>query len=160
MDGSLEYQIYEELRKKGLTITTAESCTGGLVAGTLINVGGISDYLKEAYITYCDEAKKKLLGVSEDTLLKYTAVSAKTAGEMALGGAKAADADICLSVTGIAGPGGGNEEFPVGLVYTGCAICGKVSVKKHIFSGDRQEVRKQAVTAVLQQLLDDLHAPE
>ena len=109
---------------------------------------------------YCDEAKKKLLGVSEDTLLKYTAVSAKTAEEMALGGAKAADADICLSVTGIAGPGGGNEEFPVGLVYTGCAIRGKVSVKKHIFSGDRQEVRKQAVTAVLQQLLDDLHAPE
>lgn len=151
---TLEEQIYEKLKEKKLLITTAESCTGGLVSGRLINVAGISTYLKEAYVTYCDEAKHRLLGVSQETLEKYTAVSEQTACEMAIGGAKAAGADICLSVTGIAGPDGEGEDFPAGLVYLGCYYNGTTTCQRKIFSGNRQEVRNQAVEASLSLLLE------
>lgn len=152
----LEERVAARLKELKFTITTAESCTGGLVSGRLINVAGISEQLKEAYVTYCDEAKHKLLGVKTETLDTYTAVSRETAAEMAAGGAKAAQADVCVSVTGIAGPDGGSEEFPVGLVFIGCYCCGKVTVRRFWFSGDRMAVRTQAVEAALKLLLECL----
>ncbi len=154
---TLEERVILQLKQNGYTITTAESCTGGLLSGRLINVPGTSSVLKEAYVTYCDEAKHKLLGVKKETLEQYTAVSAKTAEEMASGAAKAANADICLSVTGVAGPDGGSEEFPVGLVYIGCYILGCTSVKRFLFQGDRSAVRAQAVEEALVLLLELLN---
>ncbi len=151
---TMEEQVFVKLKEKQLKITTAESCTGGLLSARLINVPGISTYLKEAYITYCDEAKHRLLGVRNETLKTYTAVSEQTAREMAEGGAGAASADICLSVTGIAGPDGEGEAFPAGLVYIGCFYCGITTVLRRIFSGSRQEVREQAVETALQLLLE------
>ncbi len=144
-----EEEVVSLLKEHHLTITTAESCTGGLIAGTLINVAGVSEYLKEAYITYSDEAKEKLLGVDPKVIETYTVVSRETAEAMAIGGAKAAGCNICVSATGIAGPDGGNPDQPVGLVYIGCALNGDVSAKRLLLSGDRQMVRQRAVLEAL-----------
>ena len=146
---TLEEEIVSLLKKYQYTITTAESCTGGLVAATLINVSGVSSFLREAYITYSNEAKEKLLGVKKEIIEQYTVVSAETAEAMALGGAKAAGTDICVSVTGIAGPDGGTKEQPVGLVYIGCVCKESVKTKRFVFEGDRQSVRNQAVKEAL-----------
>lgn len=142
--------VAELLKKYQLTITTAESCTGGLIAGTLINVPGISSWFQEGYITYSNEAKEKLLHVSHDTLQKYGAVSEQTAKEMAAGAKKAANASLSVISTGIAGPDGGTSEKPVGLVYLACALENETEVEKHIFSGNRKEVREASVFAALQ----------
>ena len=153
---SPEEEAVQILMEKGYDITTAESCTGGMIASTLINVSGISEIYREGYITYANEAKHKLLGVKEETLKAYGAVSEQTAYEMALGAAKAADAKVSLAVTGIAGPGGGTKEKPVGLVYIGCCIDGKVHVLRNLFQGDRLSVRKQATARALALLLECL----
>lgn len=145
----MEHRIAELLIKHQLKITTAESCTGGLIAAALINVPGISGQFEEGYITYSNEAKEKLLGVSHETLEKYGAVSSQTAEEMARGAKMAADADISLISTGIAGPDGGTEDKPVGLVYLACSLGDKTEVERHIFSGDRQAVRNASVRAAL-----------
>ena len=149
---TLEEKIVKELQNRGYTITTAESCTGGLLAGRILNVSGASAVYNEGHITYSNEAKERLLGVSHDTLEQYGAVSEQTAAEMAVGAAKAANANVGLSTTGIAGPGGGTPEKPVGLVYVGCAINGGVTVEECRFSGNREENRNSAVEAVLQLL--------
>lgn len=149
---NLEEKIVNELKKKGYTITTAESCTGGLLAGRILNVSGASAIYNEGHITYSNEAKERLLGVSHDTLENYGAVSRQTATEMAEGAARVASANIGLSTTGIAGPGGGTPEKPVGLVYVGCAINGEVTVEECRFKGNREENRNAAVEAVLQLL--------
>ncbi|MBO5153709.1 MAG: CinA family protein [Eubacterium sp.] len=148
----IEFEVAELLEQKKLHVTTAESCTGGLIAGTLVNVPGISEWFGEGYVTYSNEAKEKLLGVSHETLTTYGAVSAETAGEMARGAADAAGADAAVAVTGIAGPDGGTAEKPVGLVYMGCFCKGKLCVEKHIFAGDRAQVRAQSVQAALRLL--------
>jgi nicotinamide-nucleotide amidase len=153
---TLEAVVGEILVKKNLTIATAESCTGGLLAGTLINYPGISSVFMEGAITYSNEAKIKRLGVSEETLNKFGAVSEETAEEMAEGIAKAAGTDIGISVTGIAGPGGGTEEKPVGLVYVGLYIRGVVRVKKLSMFGDRQKIRNRTVTSALDMLRREL----
>lgn len=132
------------LRERRLLITTVESCTGGGIASGIIDVPGASDVLKEAFITYCDEAKHRLVGVKKKTLRKYTAVSPQVCRQMAKGGARTAKADLCLSATGVAGPGG-TEEFPAGLVYLGCCFNGRCEVRKYNFTGSRNEVRRQAV---------------
>ena len=150
---SPEERAVQILMEKGYDITTAESCTGGMIAATLINVSGISEIYKEGYITYANEAKQKLLGVKKETLNTFGAVSEQTAYEMALGAAKAADARVSLAVTGIAGPGGGSEEKPVGLVYIGCNIDGNVTVSKNLFQGDRLTIRKQATQKAMALLL-------
>lgn len=150
---SPEERAVQILMEKGYDITTAESCTGGMIAATLINVSGISEIYKEGYITYANEAKQKLLGVKKETLNTFGAVSEQTAYEMALGAAKAADARVSLAVTGIAGPGGGSEEKPVGLVYIGCNIDGNVTVSKNLFQGDRLTIRKQATQKAIALLL-------
>lgn len=144
-----EEELVKKLTNKGYTITTAESCTGGLLSATIVNVSGASEVLHSAYVTYANEAKEKLAHVSHDTLEQYGAVSKETAAEMCLGCAKTAKADMGLSTTGIAGPGGGTAEKPVGLVYIGCSLHGIVIVEKHIFKGSREEVRWQTVEAAL-----------
>lgn len=148
-DVTLEMAVATLLNQHHLTITTAESCTGGLLAGRLINVPGISDNLKEGYITYSNEAKEKLLAVSHETLATYGAVSEETVLEMAAGGAKAAGADICVSISGIAGPDGGTKEKPVGLVYICCYCKGKTYTERNIYTGNRSKVREYAVASAL-----------
>lgn len=143
-----EEQLIDLLKKKNWTITTVESCTGGAISARIVDIPGASDVLKEAFVTYCDEAKHTLVGVSSRTLERFTAVSRETAEEMALGGAERAKADVALSATGIAGPGG-TEEFPAGLVYLSCAVHGAAVTRKFLFSGSRNEVRAQAVQEAL-----------
>ena len=146
---TLEMAVYELLKAHNLTVTTAESCTGGLLAGRLINVPGISTYLKEGYVTYSNEAKEKLLGVPAEILRQHGAVSPQTAEAMAEGGAKAAGADICVAVTGIAGPDGGTEDKPVGLVYMSCYCRGKLHTEKNQYSGSRSKIREYSVASAL-----------
>ena len=111
-----ELHLLEILKEKNWKITTAESCTGGLVAGLLCDISGISSYFEEGYITYSKAAKEKLLGVSDETIENFGIVSCETAQEMALGVAKKANADCAIATTGIAGPTGGTKETPVGCV--------------------------------------------
>ena len=145
-----EMELVMKLTDKHYTISAAESCTGGLLAAAIVNVSGASGVFECSYVTYANKAKENLVSVSPETLSQYGAVSSQTAGEMALGCAKEAGADVGLSTTGIAGPDGGTPDKPVGLVYIGCAIHGKVVTERHIFSGDRLSVRKQAVEAALE----------
>ena len=153
---TLEEEVVELLARKHLTVTTAESCTGGLIAGTLINAAGASDVLNEGYVTYSNEAKERLVHVSHETLERYGAVSAQTAQEMAEGAARAAGADAALSATGIAGPGGGSVEKPVGLVYIGCCLNGRTVVKECRFNGSRMENRLRTVETALTMLKEQL----
>lgn len=153
---SLDTVVAELLCKKKLSISTAESCTGGMVAATLISYPGISDVFKEGAVTYSNEAKMKRLGVKEETLNNFGAVSEETAREMAEGISREAKTDIGISTTGIAGPGGGTEEKPVGLVYIGVCIKGNVIVEKFNFTGDREAVRKKATMNALNILRKEL----
>lgn len=146
---TLEKAVSKLLKKYDLKVTTAESCTGGLLAGRLISVPGASDVLKEGFITYSNKAKRKYLDVDKNTLKKYTAVSEETAKEMAIGGAFAANRDVCVAVTGLAGPGGGTEEKPVGLVYIGVYIKDSVQVREYHLKGTREEIRQRAVLEAL-----------
>ena len=142
---TLEGAVVRLLEKYEITVSTAESCTGGLLAGRIVNVPGASEVFKEGFITYSNKAKRKLLDVSKATLKKYGAVSEQTAKEMAAGGAFAADSDTCIAITGIAGPDGGTEEKPVGLVYIACYVKDKVIVERCQFRGSRDKIREQAV---------------
>ena len=146
---AMEERVIERLSKLKLTISAAESCTGGLFAATLVNVPGASYVLNQSYITYSNDAKKALLGVKKKTLKKHGAVAKKTAKEMCYGVAKAAKADVGVGITGIAGPDGGTKEKPVGLVYIGCYYNKNIVVKPFYFKGTRLEVRKQAVSEAM-----------
>lgn len=145
----IEEKVYALLKDKKYTIACAESCTGGLLSATLINVAGVSEVFNEGIVTYSNEAKKEYLGVKKKTLKKYGAVSKQTAKEMAIGIAKKAKAQVAISTTGIAGPDGGTDEKPVGLVYIGVYINGETVVKEYVFEGDRQSVRMQVVEKAL-----------
>ena len=149
---SLEESLIQLLKERNMTVTTAESCTGGLLMGTLVNVSGASDVIREGIVTYANEAKEKYLHVSHETLKMYGAVSHQTAYEMAVGAAKMAQADAAIGITGIAGPGGGSKEKPVGTVYIGCYVNGKVIVEHYVFRGDRRKVREFAVNYAMNQL--------
>lgn len=144
-----EERLVQLLAEKKWTVTTAESCTGGLIAGTIVNVAGASDVLNEGYVTYSNEAKMRLVNVSESSLEAFGAVSEQVAKEMAEGAAKAAASNMALSATGIAGPGGGTAEKPVGLVYIGCTLNGRTKVKECHFNGTRTENRMHTVEEVL-----------
>lgn len=146
---TLEKSVVDLLLANHLTICTVESCTGGLLAARLVNVPGVSEVFKAGYITYSNKAKRRLLGVKKSLLLKHGAVSEQVAKEMARGAALISKADVTVSVTGIAGPDGGTEEKPVGLVYMGCSVCGRVTVKKCQFSGSRGKIRENTVSAAL-----------
>lgn len=149
----LEQQVVHLLKAHQMTLTTAESCTGGLLAGTLVNVSGASDVFNEGYITYANASKQKILGVKASTLEQHGAVSEQCAREMALGAVRAADATASLVTTGIAGPGGGTEEKPVGLVYIGCCIRDHVWVERYQMKGDRQTIRNQSVCQALKMFI-------
>ena len=146
---TMEEAVVRLLNKYELTVTTAESCTGGMIASKIVNVPGASDVFNEGFITYSNKAKRKHLDVGKNTLKKYGAVSEQTVKEMALGGVFAADSDACVAVSGIAGPDGGTDEKPVGLVYIGCCIKDEVTVKECHFHGTRLEIREQAANAAL-----------
>lgn len=146
---TLEESVVSLLKKHHLKISTVESCTGGLIAGRLINVSGASDVLDQGFVTYANEAKEQLVGVQKDTLIKYGAVSEETAKEMAYGVATRYKSDVGLSVTGVAGPTGGTKEKPVGLVYIGCYVNGKTFVKECRFSGNRSKIRENSVAYAL-----------
>lgn len=137
--------LIDLLKEKNLTITTAESCTGGLLSGELVSVSGASNVFKEGFVTYANEAKHKYLGVKDATLEQFGAVSEETAFEMAEGAAAHTGADTAIAITGIAGPDGGTEEKPVGLVYIGIHVKGKTKVVKYLIKGNRQKVRDYAV---------------
>ena len=146
---TLEEVVVKLLQKHELTLVTAESCTAGLLTGRIVNVAGVSEVLKEGFIAYTNKAKRKLLDVSKSTLKKYTAVSEQTAKEMVKGAAIGGDADVAVSVTGLAGPGGGTDEIPVGTVYIGCYANEKVKVRHFIFNGNREKIRELSVVSAL-----------
>lgn len=152
----LEEVLGQLLIEKGLTIATAESCTGGMVAARLINYGGISASFLEGAVTYSNDAKISKLGVKEETLKEYGAVSHEVAEEMAIGICKTSGAHVGLSTTGIAGPGGGTKEKPVGLVYIGLCYRGEVVTRELNLSGNRQKIRERATTAILDMLRREL----
>lgn len=153
---TLEEKAADLLKAKGFTVSTAESCTGGLLAGRIINVPGASDVINVGFITYANEAKMKYLGVSQKTLSDHGAVSEECARQMALGAALQMNADAGLATTGIAGPDGGTDEKPVGLVYIGCSIRGDVRVRRLNLDGTREEIRQKAVEEALKFLCDRL----
>lgn len=144
-----EEKLIGILDKENLTITTVESLTGGMVSATLVNVSGASKVFNEGLVTYSNAAKHRLAGVPEELLRDYGAVSPLVAQAMALGGAKEASADVCIATTGIAGPTGGTDEKPVGLVYIGCAVRSRCWVNEYVFKGDRESVRRQTVQEAL-----------
>ena len=146
---TLENVLCEMIINKKLTIATAESCTGGMVAAKLINYPGISSVFMDGVVAYSNEAKINRLGVARETLDKYGAVSSEVAAEMAQGIAKTAGTNIGLSTTGIAGPDGGSAEKPVGLVYIGLYMNGEVKTKMLKLSGDRQKIRQRATMQLL-----------
>ncbi len=146
---SLEEVIVHFLKERSLTLTTAESCTGGMIAARITDVPGASEVFKQGLVTYSNRAKRKLLDVKKTTLKEYGAVSEKTAKEMAKNGAFITGSDVCVSVTGTAGPTGGTEEKPVGLVYIGCCYNNKTVVKEFHFKGERQKIREQATANAL-----------
>jgi len=147
---SLAAVVARELIARGLELATAESCTGGLVAGRLTDVPGVSAVFKQGFVTYSDEAKIERLGVRPETLRAHGAVSRETAEEMALGAARVAGADIAVSTTGVAGPGGGTDEKPVGLVWFATVLSGEVRAVERRFSGlPREAVRSLSVHTAL-----------
>lgn len=153
---SLEEQVFFQLKDRHKKVSFAESCTGGLLAGRLVNVPGSSEVFEEGYVTYSNEAKQRLLDVTSEALENYGAVSRQVAEQMARGAAKRSGAQAAVGVTGIAGPDGGTDQKPVGLVYIGCFVDHEVVVTKKHFNGSRKEVREQAVEAALKLLLDCL----
>jgi nicotinamide-nucleotide amidase len=155
-DVPLSAVIGEMLRDRELTLATAESCTGGMLADEVTNISGSSNYFLAGYITYSNEAKMRELSVPEDLLIQHGAVSEEVAASMATGALKASGAGTALSTTGIAGPTGGTKEKPVGLVYIGCAIGEDVIVRKHEFSDDRRLNKMRSVYAALNLLRTQL----
>ena len=127
---TLEESIVALLKEKNLTLTTAESCTGGMLSARLTNVSGVSEVFKQGFVAYSNRAKRKLLDVKKNTLKTYGAVSEKTAKEMAKNGAFITGSDICVSITGLAGPDGGTETTPVGLVYIACAYQNELRIRE------------------------------
>lgn len=151
-------RLVELLRDNGMYISSAESCTGGLFSALITDVAGASDVLCESIVTYSNEAKMRELGVSAKTLEAYGAVSEDTARQMAEGICRHTGADVGVGITGIAGPGGGTAEKPVGTVYAGICVNGKTEVMHMRLSGSRAEVREQTCAAVMERLIGKLSA--
>ncbi len=156
----IEEVLGKMLIDRGLTLSSAESCTGGLISSTLISYQGISEVFMEGAVTYSNEAKIRRLNVKKETLDKYGAVSEQVAIEMAEGIAKTSRTNIGIATTGIAGPGGGTAEKPVGLVYIGICIKGKAYARRYIFNGNREDVRNLATMSALDMVkreVEDMH---
>jgi len=146
-------------RARGWRVAAAESCTGGLVAAALTAIAGSSDVVERAFVAYSNEAKADLLGVPPATIAAHGAVSAETAAAMATGATVRAPVDLAVSIAGVAGPGGGSAEKPVGLVILGLARRdGPCRTERHIFAGDRTAVRRAALLRALQLLQAEAQA--
>ena len=150
----LASRVIEIFREKGLSLAFAESCTGGMIAETITNVAGASDIFYGSAVTYVNSAKEHILGVARETLEKHGAVSSECAEEMACGARRVYGADVAMSVTGIAGPGGGSEAKPVGTVWFGLATKDGAETFRRRFDGDRAAVRRQTVEEVLRRLAE------
>lgn len=157
VDEELLNKVSTNLKKQKLTIATAESCTGGLLSHILTNISGSSDYFDRGIVSYSNKSKIQLLGVPENLLKKYGAVSKQVAKAMADGVRTKSNVDIGISTTGIAGPTGGTKEKPVGLVYISVSNKDSVIVKKLLFSGDRLQNKESTCNIALQMLLDTLN---
>lgn len=149
--------VLDAYRARNWKLATAESCTGGLVAAALTAIAGSSDVVERGYVTYSNAAKIELLGVPEATISAHGAVSPETAAAMAAGAARRAGVDAAVSITGIAGPGGGSAEKPVGLVYLGIARRGQgARSERRVFPGDRDGIRRAALIRALEMLKDEV----
>ncbi|MEA1913216.1 MAG: CinA family protein [candidate division WOR-3 bacterium] len=151
-------EIAELLREKNLTLSIAESCTGGLVGDLITSIPGSSNYFIGGIVAYSNRIKKELLSVSRETLRKYGTVSREVAAEMASGVRKLMETDVGISVTGIAGPTGGSDEKPVGMIVLGVDIQGKTTTNIEYFSGGRNQVKKKAGFSLLKNLKENLEA--
>ena len=156
---SLAGKVADTLVDRGLRLALAESCTGGMVAARLTDRPGASRYLDAALVTYSNEAKRTLLGVDPATLATHGAVSGEVAREMLEGARHRTGADAALAITGIAGPGGGTPDKPVGTVWIAAAVGGDVTVRSFRFDGDRERVRSASVDAALELLYGLLSGP-
>jgi PncC family amidohydrolase len=154
VDIKLINKVSDELKKHQVTVATAESCTGGLLAHTLTNISGSSEYFDRGVISYSNKAKQEILGVPEEVLKKYGAVSKQVAETMAQAIRQQASVDYGLATTGIAGPTGGTKDKPVGLVYIAIATNDSIVVKRFLFSGDRLTNKESTCTATLELLLE------
>ncbi len=152
----LEQEVGNLLRQKGLTLGIVESATGGLISHLITNIPGSSDYYKGSVTAYSNEVKIKVVGVKEDTINKYGAVSYQVAEEMAQSGRKILAADICLVDTGIAGPSGATPGKPVGLFYIGLSHQAGTYSQKHYFQGNREQNKHQAAEVTLSWLKEYL----
>ncbi len=152
----IEGEIGRLLRNKKLTLSVAESCTGGLVSNLITNVAGSSDYFERGYVVYSNKSKNDLLDVPEEIIKSYGAVSSHTAVAMAEGVKRKSSTDIGLSVTGIAGPTGGTIKKPVGLVYIAVAGNKKTECKEYIFKGERQKIKSESALTALNYLKEYL----
>jgi nicotinamide-nucleotide amidase len=151
----LARHVLELCRARGLTLATAESCTGGLIAATLTEIAGSSDVVERGFVTYSNAAKSELLGVPPTLIATYGAVSGEVAAAMAAGALAHAPVDLAVSVTGIAGPGGAMPGKPVGLVWFGLARSGEsATTERHVFPGDRAAVRHASVARALELLAE------
>jgi nicotinamide-nucleotide amidase len=150
---ALAESVLAACRTRGWHLATAESCTGGLVAAALTAIAGSSDVVERGFVTYSNEAKSELLGVPAETIAAHGGVSAQTAAAMARGAVARTPADLAVSITGIAGPGGGTPQKPVGLVYLGAARRdGACRVERRVFPGDRTAIRDAALILALEML--------
>ena len=157
MNAAPEIALGEALRARGWTISTAESCTGGLVLHRLTNVPGSSAWVMGGVVAYDNRIKSELLGVREATLLALGAVSEETAREMALGARRLLQTDLAVSITGIAGPGGGTAEKPVGLTWMALAgPGGLLRSERHVHAGGRLDIKRASASAALELVLDSL----
>lgn len=147
-------QLVDLLLQKKYHITTAESCTGGMVASAIVDVSGASNVFEEGYITYSNAVKEKLLHVSEKSIEQWTEVSEQVACEMAYGACKASGAEVSVAVTGYAGPEGGADGTPAGTVYIGTCINGKAKAKYYLFQGSREDVRRQAAAEAIRYVME------
>lgn len=152
----IQEAIVEQLREHHLTIATAESCTGGMVAATLVDVSGVSECFAEGYVTYSNDIKHKNLGVSQKTLDTIGAVSRETAVQMAAGVRRKAHADISIATTGYAGPLAGDDGIPVGRVYVSCSYGNRIITRQYSIHGNRCQVRRRATRYALELLWDCL----
>ena len=148
-DVNLNERVVARLKELNLTIAIAESCTGGMLAASLVDVPGVSEVFLEGLVVYSNEAKKLRLGVTSETLEEHGAVSLETAREMVLNLSKQTGANVGLSITGIAGPGGGTDEKPVGTVYIGISVDSTIQVVNYHFSGSREKIRERAMNQAL-----------
>ena len=153
---ALAEAVLAACRTRGWHLATAESCTGGLVAAALTAIAGASEVFERGFVTYSNAAKTELLGVPAETIAAHGTVSAETAAAMARGAVARTPADLAVSITGIAGPGGGTPQKPVGLVYLGAARRdGACRVERRVFPGDRTAIREAALLEALQMLRDE-----